>query len=217
MNNYYDSHEAYVFALSRELKKEYEYVARQGFVLQIDAPDLGMERAGYFQDRSLKEFQAAIEMHVAALNLALENIPADLVRLHACWGNRDSPHAHDVPCPEVLPIMYQAKVGALCLPFANPRHQHEIEAFREMPLPDGMLLIPGVIETTNNYVEHPQTVAERICRAVAAVGDRTRVIAGTDCGFGTIAGDSFTAEDVVWAKLASLREGADIATRRLWG
>jgi 5-methyltetrahydropteroyltriglutamate--homocysteine methyltransferase len=217
MNNYYDSHEAYVFALARELQKEYEYIASQGFVLQIDAPDMGMERAGYFQDRSLKEFQSAIEMHVAALNLALENIPADRVRLHACWGNRDSPHVHDVPCPDVLPIMYQAKVSALCLPFANPRHQHEIEAFRKMPLPDGMLLIPGVIETTNNYVEHPQTVAERLCRTVDRVGDRTRVIAGTDCGFGTIAGDSFTAEDVVWAKLKSLHEGAGIASKRLWG
>jgi 5-methyltetrahydropteroyltriglutamate--homocysteine methyltransferase len=216
MNNYYDNHEAYVFALARELKKEYEYIASQGFVLQIDAPDMAMERAGYFQDRSLEEFQSTIEMHVAALNLALENIPADQLRLHACWGNRDSPHVYDVPCPEILPILYQAKVGALCLPFANPRHQHEIEVFRKMPLPDRMLLIPGVIETTNNYVEHPQTVANRLCLAVDCVGDRTRVIAGTDCGFGTIAGDSFTAEDVVWAKLASLREGAEIATKRLW-
>jgi 5-methyltetrahydropteroyltriglutamate--homocysteine methyltransferase len=216
MNNYYDSHEAYVFALARELKKEYEYIASQGFLLQIDAPDMAMERAGYFQDRSLKDFQSTIEMHVAALNLALETIPADQLRLHACWGNRDSPHVYDVPCSEVLSILYQAKVGALCLPFANPRHQHEIEVFRQMPLPDSMLLIPGVIETTNNYVEHPQTVANRLCLAVDCVGDRTRVIAGTDCGFGTIAGDSFTAEDVVWAKLASLREGAEIATKRLW-
>jgi 5-methyltetrahydropteroyltriglutamate--homocysteine methyltransferase len=186
------------------------------FLLQIDAPDMAMERAGYFQDRSLEEFQSTIEMHVAALNLARETIPADRLRLHACWGNRDSPHVYDVPCPEILPILYQAKVGALCLPFANPRHQHEVAVFRKMPLPDRMPLIPGVIETTNNYVEHPQTVAQRLCLAVDCVGDRTRIIAGTDCGFGTLAGDSVTAEDVLWAKLASLRDGTEIATERLW-
>ena len=132
-------------------------------------------------------------------------------------GNRDGPHLHDVPVADVLPIMYQAKVGAISLPFANPRHAHEIEVFRKLPLPDDWLLLPGVIETTSNYVEHPLTVAERICRAAAAVGDRERIIASTDCGFGTLAGDTFTAEDVVWAKLKSLRQGADIASERLWG
>ncbi len=217
MNNWYDSHEAYVFALARELRKEYEYIVDRGFLLQIDAPDMGMERSGFFQKSSLSEFLAAIEMHVAALNEALSNIPRDRVRLHSCWGNRDGPHLHDVPCPEVLPVMYQAKVGALVLPFANPRHAHEIEAFRRLPLPDGMILVAGTIETTNNYVEHPEVVAERICRAVACVGDRTRVIAGTDCGFGTIAGDSFTTEDVVWAKLDSLSAGARLASERLFG
>ncbi len=149
--------------------------------------------------------------------LTLENIPPEKVRLHACWGNRDGPHAHDVPVADILAIMYQANVGAIALPFANPRHQHEIEVFRELPLPDGMALVPGVIETTSNYVEHPMVVAERLCRAAAALGDRERIIAGTDCGFGTIAGDTFTAEDVVWAKLESLRQGADIASRQLWG
>ena len=217
MNRHYDSDEAYVFALARALKREYDAIVAEGFVLQIDAPDMGMERAGYYQDKSLAEFQAAIEMHVAALNEALADIPRDRVRLHACWGNRDGPHYHDVPCPDILPIMYQANVGAICLPFANPRHQHEIEALRTQPLPDGMVLIPGVIETTNNYVEHPMVVAERLCRAADCVGDRERIIAGTDCGFGTIAGDTFTAEDVVWAKLAALAEGARIASRRLWG
>ena len=216
MNLHYDSDEAYVFALARALKTEYEFIVDQGFVLQIDAPDMGMERAGYFQDKSLSEFQAAIEMHIAALNEALENIPKDRIRLHACWGNRDGPHFHDVPCPDILPIMYQAKVGAIVLPFANPRHQHEIEAFRDQPLPDETVLIAGVIETTNNYVEHPVVVAERLCRAAECVGDRTRILAGTDCGFGTLAGDTFTAEDVVWAKLGSLSEGARIATQRLW-
>jgi len=217
MNNHYDSHEAYVFALARELKKEYDYIASQGLILQIDSPDIGMERSGHFQDRSLSEFLSIMEMHIAALNMALADIPEEKIRLHCCWGNRDGPHAHDVPCPDVLPVLYQARAGALVLPFANPRHAHEIEAFRTQPLPSRMALIAGVIETTNNYVEHPEVVAERIQRAVTCVGDRTRVLAGTDCGFGTLAGDAFTTEDVVWAKLASLSEGARIASRRLWG
>jgi 5-methyltetrahydropteroyltriglutamate--homocysteine methyltransferase len=178
---------------------------------------MGMERSGYFQEASLADFQAAMEMHIAALNEALEAILPEKVRLHACWGNRDGPHVHDVPVADVLAIMYQAEVGAITLPFANPRHAHEIEVFREQPLPDAMVLVPGVIETTCNYVEHPMVVAERLCRAAASVGDKERIIAGTDCGFGTIAGDTFTAEDVVWAKLESLAQGAEIASRRLWG
>ncbi len=217
MNLHYDTDEAYVFALARALKREYEFIAGQGFVLQIDSPDLGMERCGYYQDKSASEFLSAMEMHVAALNEALAGIPPDQVRLHACYGNRDGPHFHDIPCPDILPVMYQANVGAIMLPFANPRHAHEIEAFREIPLPDGMVLIPGVIETTNNYLEHPMVVAERLCRAADCVGDRERIIAGADCGFGTMAGDTFTAEDVVWAKLQSLAEGARIASKRLWG
>lgn len=216
INAHYDSHEAYVFAIARELKKEYDFIVDAGYVLQIDAPDVAMERAGFFQDDDLATFQAYVEMHVAALNEALADIPADKVRFHACWGNRNSPHAHDVPCPDILPLTYAVKAGALCLPFANPRHQHEIEAFRDHPLPDHMVLIPGVIDTVTNYVEHPLTVAERLERAVAAVGDRERVIAGTDCGFSTLAGDAFVAEDVVWAKLATLSEGARIASERLW-
>ena len=139
------------------------------------------------------------------------------MRLHACWGNRDGPHLHDVPCPDVLPAMYRARVGALVLPFANPRHAHEVEAFRTQPLPDGMALVAGAVETTNNYVEHPRVVAERLVRAARAVGDRERVLAGTDCGFGTFAGDAFTAEDVAWAKLDSLVEGARLASAELWG
>jgi 5-methyltetrahydropteroyltriglutamate--homocysteine methyltransferase len=217
MNEYYDSHEAYVFALAKGLKTEYEHIVSKGLILQIDSPDIGMERQGFFQDATLPEFQKALEMHIAALNLALENIPKDQVRLHACWGNRDGPHVHDVPMADVLPIMYQANVGGISLPFANPRHQHEIEVFREHRLPDHMALVVGVIETTGNYVEHPITVAERLCRAADCVGDRERIIAGTDCGFGTIAGDTFTAEDVVWAKLQALCEGAQIASQRLWG
>ena len=156
-------------------------------------------------------------MHIEALNCALDGIPSDKVRLHACWGNRNSPHVHDVPCPEILPLLYEAKVGAISLPFANPRHAHEVEAFRDHPLPDHMILMPGVIETVTNYVEHPEVVAERLNRAVEATGDRERVVASTDCGFSTLAGDVFVAEDVVWAKLSALVEGAEIASRRLWG
>jgi len=216
-NKHYDSHEAYLFAVAAELKKEYEYVVERGFLLQIDAPDVAMERACFFQDDSLSDFLGYVEMHVAATNIALENIPRDKVRFHACFGNRNSPHASDVECPDILPLLYEVKAGALSLPFANPRHAHEIEAFRKYPLPDQMLLIPGVIDTVTNYVEHPEVVAERLVRAVAAIGDKERVIAGTDCGFSTLAGDSFVAEDVVWAKLATLRAGADLASSRLWG
>ena len=216
VNLHYDRFEDYVFALARALSQEYRRIVEHGFILQIDSPDLGMERAGFYQDESLSGFIAAMEMHVAALNEAIAGLPPERVRLHACWGNRDGPHVHDVPCPDVLPVMYRAKVGALVLPFANPRHSHEIEAFRRLKLPDGMSLCVGVIETTNNYVEHPQVVAERLVRAARCVGDRERIVAATDCGFGTFAGDSFTAEDVVWAKLESLAEGARLASAQLW-
>ena len=216
VNLHYDRFEDYVFALARALKNEYERIVEHGFILQIDSPDLGMERAGFYQERSLSEFVEAIEMHVAALNEAIADIPRERIRLHACWGNRDGPHYHDVPCPDVLPAMYRARVGALVLPFANPRHSHEIEAFRQLPLPDDMILCAGVIETTNNYVEHPRVVSERLVRAARCVGDRSRIVAATDCGFGTFAGDTFTTEDVVWAKLEALVEGARLASAELW-
>ena len=216
VNLHYDRFEDYVFALARALKQEYEYIVDQGFLLQIDSPDMGIERSGYFQDQTLSEFIAAMEMHIAALNEAVANIPVDRIRLHACWGNRDGPHYHDVPCPDVLPVMYQARAGALVLPFANPRHSHEIESFRSLPLPDHMVLCAGVIETTSNYVEHPQVVRERLVRAARCVGDHGRIIAATDCGFGTFAGDTFVTEDVVWAKFESLVEGARLASADLW-
>jgi 5-methyltetrahydropteroyltriglutamate--homocysteine methyltransferase len=216
MNAHYDSHEAYVFALARQMKKEYERIARD-FVLQIDAPDLAMERTILFQDKSTAEFLAIAEMHVAAINEATSGIPRERIRLHCCWGNWAGPHVDDIPMGEVLPVLYGAKVGALSIEFANPRHQHEYAALKRAKLPAEFLLLPGVIDSTTNYVEHPEVIANRICEAVAAVGDRSRVIASSDCGFGTFAGDEMVAEDVVWAKLRSCREGADIATRRLWG
>lgn len=216
-NRHYDSHEAYLFALAKALKTEYDAIAARGFLIQIDAPDLAMERACYFQNDTKSGFLDFAAMHVAAINAAVADIPAERVRLHACYGNRNSPHAFDIECPDILPVLYEAKAGALSLPFANPRHAHEIDAFRAAPPPDGMVLIPGVIDTVTNYVEHPALVAERLERAARAVGGRERIIAGTDCGFATAAGDSFVAPDVVWAKLKTLAEGAALASARLWG
>ena len=216
LNAHYDSHERYVMALSRELRKEYELIHARGLVLQLDCPDLAMERVRFFQDASLDDFVRAVEMHVGAINDAVAAIPPERIRLHVCWGNYDGPHTHDVALEAILPVLYRARVGALSLPLANPRHQHEYRVLKQHPLPDGMLLLPGVIDTTTNYVEHPEVVADRICQAVDAVGARERVIASTDCGFGTFAGSEIVAESVVWAKLATLARGAEIATRRLW-
>jgi 5-methyltetrahydropteroyltriglutamate--homocysteine methyltransferase len=203
-------------ALAREIKKEYALIHARGFVLQVDCPDLAMERVRFFQHDPLERFQEMVTLHIDAINRATEGIPADRIRLHVCWGNYDGPHIHDVPLEAVLPLLYRARVGALSIPLANPRHQHEYPVFRRHPLPDGMLLLPGVIDTTTNYVEHPEVVAGRIRQAVDAVGDRTRVIASTDCGFGTFAGSEIVAPSVVWAKLGALAEGARLATRRLW-
>jgi 5-methyltetrahydropteroyltriglutamate--homocysteine methyltransferase len=216
INAWYDSHERYVRALAREMRKEYELVHARGLVLQLDCPDLAMERARYFQDEPLGRFLEAVEVHVDAINQATAAIPADRIRLHLCWGNYDGPHTHDVPLEPLLPILYRLRVGALSLPLASPRHQHELRALARHPLPGGMLFLPGVIDTTTNVVEHPEVVADRICRAVEVIGDRSRVIASTDCGFGTFAGSEMVAQSVVWAKLSALRAGADIATARLW-
>jgi 5-methyltetrahydropteroyltriglutamate--homocysteine methyltransferase len=216
LNAHYDSHEAYVFALARQIRKEYELIARD-FLLQIDAPDLAMERGVLFQGKSNAEFVKIAEMHVAALNEALAEIPRERVRLHCCWGNYEGPHLHDIPMREILPVLYQAKVGGLSIEFANPRHQHEYAALKQARLPDQFVLLPGVIDSLTNFVEHPEVVANRICEAVDAVGDRSRVIASVDCGFGTFAGQEYVAEDVVWQKLKACHDGADIATRRLWG
>jgi 5-methyltetrahydropteroyltriglutamate--homocysteine methyltransferase len=216
LDGHYGSHARYVEALARELRKEYALIHARGLVLQLDCPDLAMERTRFFQDESLDRFQEMAALHVDALNRALTGIPRDRVRLHVCWGNYDGPHTHDVPLEAVLPILYRAHVGALSLPLAGPRHQHEYRVLERHPLPDGMLLLPGVIDSTTNVVEHPQVVADRICRAAEAVGDPARVIASTDCGFGTFAGSENVAESVVWVKLAALVEGAAIATRRLW-
>lgn len=216
-NRAYANDREYVLAVAKELKHEYDYVVSQGHILQLDAPDLAMERVIMFGDRPLGEFLERVELHIEAMNIALADIPKDRVRLHVCWGNWQGPHQDDVPVQDLLPLLYQANVGALSIPLGNPRHEHECKAFRDLPLPDDKVLIPGVIDVTTNYLEHPEVVANRICNIVDAVGDKTRVIAGTDCGFGTFASYEFVAQDVCWAKLGALAEGAKIASDRLWG
>jgi 5-methyltetrahydropteroyltriglutamate--homocysteine methyltransferase len=215
LNAHYDSHERYVLALADEMRKEYALIHARGLLLQLDCPDLAMERVRFFQGESLDGFLRAIDLHVTAINRATEGIPADRIRLHVCWGNYDGPHVHDVPLEDILPVLLRARVGALSLPLANPRHQHEYKVLARRGLPGSLLFLPGVIDTTTNYVEHPEVVADRIAQAVEAVGDRTRVIASTDCGFGTFAGSEMCAESVVWAKLRALVEGAALASARL--
>ena len=215
-NPAYPSDEEYVLALAQEMRQEYEYVVAQGHILQLDAPDLAMERIIMFGDRPLQEFLDRVDLHIRAINLAIENIPRDRVRLHVCWGNYQGPHQDDVELEEILPRLYQAKVGALSIPFGNPRHEHETALFRKYPPPPEFLIIAGVIDVTTNYLEHPEVVAKRIGEVVEAVGDRSRVLAGTDCGFGTFATFEFIARDVVWAKLKTLSEGAALASARLW-
>jgi 5-methyltetrahydropteroyltriglutamate--homocysteine methyltransferase len=213
----YPSERDYVMALARELKKEYDHIVARGHVLQLDAPDLAMDKQAYFQDRPIEEFFARVRLHIEALNIALADIPPDKVRLHVCWGNWDGPHTEDVELEPLLPLLYQAKVGALSIACANPRHQHDWKALKRTPPPGDMILIPGVIDVTTNYVEHPEVVADRILQFVEVMGDPSRVIAGADCGFGTFATYGFVAEDVVWAKLATLAEGAARASRHLFG
>ena len=215
-NEHYDSPAAYLAALGRALQVEYEAIVNTGFVLQIDAPDLALERHITYKDEPVAVFVDFVEQVVATINRALVNVPRDRVRLHVCWGNSESPHDCDVPLEDILPALQQANVGAFFLPFANPRHAHEFRCFRRYPLKDDQLLIAGVIDSLTNFVEHPEVVADRIERVAATVGDPSRVLAGTDCGFDTSAGWGRVAEDVVWAKLRSLRDGARLASKRLF-
>jgi 5-methyltetrahydropteroyltriglutamate--homocysteine methyltransferase len=217
LNAYYDSQEKYLRALAREMRKEYQAIVDAGLTLQIDAPDLAMDRVMFYQDEDEKGFLKACELHTQAVNWAIEGIPAEKIRLHVCWGNWEGPHIYDVALASILPIIYQAKVGALTIEFSNPRHQHEYAAFKKHPMPNNMILMPGVVDSTSNFVEHPELVAMRLEEAVRAAGDRERVIASTDCGFGTFTGREWVVSSVVWLILKALREGADLASRRLWG
>jgi 5-methyltetrahydropteroyltriglutamate--homocysteine methyltransferase len=217
LNAYYDSNEAYLNAIAREMGQEYQAIHRAGLLLQIDAPDLAMDRTMFYRDLSDSDFAKMCELHVAMINKGIAGIPRERVRLHVCYGNWEGPHIHDIALAKILPALYQAKVGALSIEFSNPRHAHEYQALKRVPFPADMILIPGVVETTSNFVEHPEVVARRIEEAVAAVGDRERVIASTDCGFGTFTNREWVIEPAVWLKLKSIREGADIASARLWG
>ncbi len=215
-NQHYPTHEAYLSALADAMAAEYRAIVDAGLVLQLDSPDLGLGRHMLFKGKPDAEYQAQANLHVDALNHALDGIPKDRVRLHVCWGNYEGPHHHDAPMELVLPIALRANVGALLFESSNPRHAHEWEVFANTTLPDDLVLIPGVLDSTTNFVEHPKLVAERICRFADIVG-RERVIAGTDCGFSTFAGFGAVDEDIVYAKLGSMAEGAARATERLWG
>ena len=216
-NEYYPSLEAYIDAIATALQIEYETIVGNGFNLQIDAPDLALERHVAFATQPIANFQQFVEVVIAALNRALVNVPREKVRLHVCWGNYEGPHDHDVPLIDILPILQKAAVGGLYLPFANPRHAHEYKVLRRKPLGADQVLVAGVIDTVTNYIEHPEVVADRLERIVEVVGDPARVMAGTDCGFDTSAGMGRVAEDVVWSKLGAMVEGARIASRRLFG
>jgi len=216
-NEHYEDMEAYVNAIADALRTEYTAIAAAGFILQIDAPDLALERHTLFQDKPLADFLAFVQIVVAAINKALTDIPREQVRLHVCWGNYEGPHDCDVPLEDIWPEVSKIKAGAMMLSMANPRHAHEYRYFEDPSFLGDRLLIPGVIDTTTNYVEHPHVVADRIERVVNAVGDPGRIIAGTDCGFETAAGSKMVIEEVVWAKLRSLSEGAAIASKRLLG
>jgi 5-methyltetrahydropteroyltriglutamate--homocysteine methyltransferase len=214
-NRHYATHEAYVEAIAAAMQEEYEAIVNAGFVLQLDCPDLAMAHHTSFQDLSEADFLKRAAFHVEVLNHALANVPADRARIHICWGNYEGPHDHDIPFAKVAPILVKAKPMALVVEAANPRHAHEWTVWQETKLPDDKILVPGVLDTSTNYVEHPELVAERICRFADIVG-RERVIAGSDCGFGTFAGYGKLDPDISFKKLRAMADGAEIASKRLW-
>ena len=214
-NDHYASREAYLSAIAEAMKLEYETVARAGFVLQVDCPDLAMGRHIQYAGLSLDEFRAMARLHIEALDHALANIPPDQVRMHLCWGNYEGPHHYDVPLADIIDLVLAARPSGVSFEAANPRHAHEWKVFERVKLPAGKVLIPGVLDSTTNFVEHPELVAERISRYARLVG-RENVIAGTDCGFGTWVGQAAVDPEIVWAKLKSMTEGARLASGQLW-
>jgi 5-methyltetrahydropteroyltriglutamate--homocysteine methyltransferase len=216
-NEHYESDDAYLAALAAALRHEYAAIIQAGFTLQIDCPDLALERHGAWQDRPLADFLDFCTRVVGAINDAIADLPRERIRMHVCWGNYEAPHDADVPFEDIWPVIRQAKVGGFVLPFANPRHAHEHRVFRKAPLADDQILVAGVIDTLTNFVEHPEVVAERLERIAQSIGDPTRLLAGTDCGFDTSAGRGRVSSDVVWAKLRTMAEGARIASGRLLG
>ncbi|TMJ76083.1 MAG: cobalamin-independent methionine synthase II family protein [Alphaproteobacteria bacterium] len=214
-NRHYPSHEAYVEAIAAAMQEEYEAIVEAGFVLQLDCPDLAMAHHTSFQDLNEADFLKRAAFHVEVLNHALRNVPADRCRIHICWGNYEGPHDHDIDFAKVAPILVKAKPMALVVEAANPRHAHEWRVWQDVKLPDDKILIPGVLDTSTNYVEHPELIAERLCRFADLVG-RERVIAGSDCGFGTFAGYGKLDPDISFKKLRAMVEGAALASKRLW-
>jgi 5-methyltetrahydropteroyltriglutamate--homocysteine methyltransferase len=215
-NEYYQTHEKYMEALAEAMKTEYEQIVGSGLLLQLDCPDLAMGRHTRFKHLSNAEFLSHAQVQVEALNHALQNVPADRVRMHVCWGNYEGPHIHDIPLTDVLPLLFKAKPKAYLIEGGNPRHDHEWVTWKSVKLPDDKVLVTGVIDTSTNFVEHPELVAQRIVRYANLVG-RERVIAGTDCGLGTFAGFGPVHPDIAWLKLKALSEGAAIASSQLWG
>jgi 5-methyltetrahydropteroyltriglutamate--homocysteine methyltransferase len=215
VNEYYKDEEAFLYAVAEVMKEEYQAIVQAGFLLQIDSPDLAMGKNVQFADKTLEEFRTIIARRVEALNHALAGIPPAQVRHHICWGNGEGPHHKDVALKDIIDILLQARAGALYVEGANPRHGHEWKVFRDVQLPDGMVLIAGVIDTKTNFIEHPELVADRIMNYASVVG-RENVIAGTDCGFGTSADRDRVAPSISWAKLKAMAEGAQLASQQLW-
>ena len=216
INRHYPSLEAYLFALADAMKEEYQAITKAGLIVQIDAPDNAMDRSVSFHSRTLEEYRKAQAIRVEALNHALEGIPQEQIRYHICWGNFEGPHTHDVALRDIIDLVLKVRAGAYVVEACNPRHAHEWQVWQDVKLPPGKILITGVIDTTTNFVEHPELVAQRLEQYARVVG-RENVIGGTDCGFGTFAGRDRVYADVTWAKLNSLVEGARIASKRLWG
>ena len=214
-DDHYGNHEAYLFAIADAMRNEYETVARAGFILQLDCPDLAMGRHIQFAGLGLEEFRRMARLHLAALDHAVANIPPEQLRIHLCWGNYEGPHHYDVPLADILDLVFAARPQGISFEAANPRHAHEWRVFERVKLPPDKVIIPGVLDSTTNFIEHPELVAERIGRYARLVG-RENVIAGTDCGFGTWVGQAAVDPDIVWAKLASLTEGAQLASSELW-
>jgi 5-methyltetrahydropteroyltriglutamate--homocysteine methyltransferase len=214
-NVYYKTDEEYLWALGNVLKDEYKAIADAGFILQLDCPDLGSGWNNQFSNLTLEEFRRVVDMHLEVLDAATADIPPDRMRLHLCWGNYEGPHNHDIPLSEIIGPVLRSRSAAVSFEGANPRHEHEWAVFQDVKLPDGKLVIPGVIDSTTNFIEHPEVVAQRIERYAGVVG-RENVIAGVDCGFATFAGSPTVVPSIAWAKFAALVEGARIASSRLW-
>jgi 5-methyltetrahydropteroyltriglutamate--homocysteine methyltransferase len=214
-NHHYKTHEAYLAALADAMKTEYNAIHQSGLILQVDCPDFAMGRHIQFPDATVDEFRKHLEAHVEALNHALAGIPEDRVRIHLCWGNYEGPHHRDIPIRDIIDIVFKAHAAGISYEGANPRHEHEWAVFKDLKLPAGKVLIPGVIDSTNNYIEHPELIAQRITNLARVVG-RENVIAGSDCGFATVAGYTPVDPKITWAKLAAMSEGAKLASQQLW-